>query len=465
MIDTFRARLTVWYVSVLGAALVLFAVLLYVALARALYRHHDAELDAAARQIQTLLAGQPLHESTLAQTLTGAPAGSALVMIRDGNGQLKYRSVLLQVGEPNVGLHEALVHAASHGQSVPQYFITELERSGTVRFICVPLATVPGGYVQIGRVLGDVEPTLRTFRTAALVVLPLVLIMTSFGGWMLAGRALAPVRDIDATLQAIHASDLTRRVRVTPTDRELQRLVTTVNQTLDRLEQAFASIRQFAADASHQLQTPLTVIKSSIELAGRRAEPAVRELAEQLSSEIDDMSATLADLQSLALADADLASTRSGPVDLSALTREAFEIISALAEPAEITVDAQIANDVTVWGDAVRLKQAVLNLGDNAVKYSASGSRVRVSLIRSSKDAVVEVADTGSGIDPKHLPSIFDRFYRADRSHSRRPGTGLGLAIAKRIVEVHGGSVHVTSVPGAGSSFFVTLPLHEQPSK
>lgn len=220
------------------------------------------------------------------------------------------------------------------------------------------------------------------------------------------------------------------------------------------------SIRQFAADASHQRQTPLTAIKSSVELAGRRSESAVRELAEQLSGEIDDMSATLADLQALALADADLATTRSGPVDFSALAREALEIISALAEPAEITVDAQIAEDISVWGDVVRLKHVVLTLGDNAVKYSASGGRVQITLTRSNEEAILEVADTGPGIDPKHLPRIFDRFYRVDRHGLRRPGTGLGLAIVKRIVEVHGGSVHVTSVPAAGSLFNVTLPLH-----
>ncbi len=459
-IDTFRTRLTLWYVAILGATLVLFAVLLYAALARSLYRHHDAELAASASQIQALLNARPLEESTLGQLLTGSPAGDALVMVRDQSGALRYRSGLLQVSEPNIGLHEALVHAAAHGQATPQFFTTSLERSGIVRFICVPVATSPTGYVQIGHPLGDVTPTLRTFRNTSLIVLPLVVLLTSYGGWMLAGRALSPVKEIDGTLQAIQASDLSRRVRVSPTDRELQQLVTTVNQTLERLEQAFVSVRQFAADASHQLQTPLAVMKASLELAGRGPELATQEFMAKLSQDVNDMSATLTDLQALALADADLATTRSGPVDLSAICHEALEILTALAEPADIAIDAMIAKGVTVWGDALRLKQVVLNLGDNAIKYSPRLGRVRLSLARTPTHAVLEIADDGEGIDAQHLPYIFDRFYRIDRGAPGKPGTGLGLAIVKRIVEVHRGSVRVTSAAREGSSFSVTLPLH-----
>ncbi len=458
-IDTFRTRLTLWYIAILGGTLVLFAVLLYAALARSLYRHHDDELALSAGQIQALLEGKPLQESALGQLLTGSPAGSALVMVRDQTGDLRYRSALLQISEPNIGLHEALVHAAAHGQATPQFFTTSLERSGAVRFICVPVSTSPVGYVQIGHPLGDVAPTLRTFRNTSLIVLPLVVLLTSYGGWLLAGRALAPVKEIDGTLQAIHASDLSRRVRVSPTDRELQQLVTTVNQTLERLDQAFASIRQFAADASHQLQTPLAVMKSSLELAARGPEPVTQDFVARLSQEVNDMSATLTDLQALALADADLATTRSGPVDLSAICREALEILTALAEPADVTIDAAIAEGVVVWGDALRLKQVVLNLSDNAIKYSPRGAHVRLSLAVTPADAVLEIADTGEGIEAQHLPHIFDRFYRIDRGAPGKPGTGLGLAIVKRIVEVHRGSVRVTSVPREGSSFFVTLPL------
>lgn len=458
-INTLRARLTLWYVAVLTCTLILFTALLYAALSRALYRHHDGELASAAGQLQATLTGIPLDESAIDSTLAASRDSDSFVMVRDQQGELRYRSVVLQVDEPNIGRHEALVHAAAHGQSTPQFFTTSLERTGTVRFICVPLPTTPAGYLQIGRPLGDVAPTLDTFRDASLVVLPLVIVLTSYGGWLLAGRALAPMKEIDRTLQAIHASDLSRRVKVKAADAELQHLATTVNQTLDRLEAAFVSIREFSADASHQLQTPLAVMKSSLEFATKGGGVSHEELVDQLSAKVNEMSAILADLQALALADADLASTRSGPVNLSETCAEALEIVTALAESSEIVVEADIEPAIQVWGDPVRLRQVVLNLGDNAVKYTGAGGRVRLSLTHNHSNAILQVSDTGKGIDPQHLPHIFERFYRADRRPADRAGTGLGLAIVKRIVEVHRGSIDVSSRPGQGSTFTVTLPV------
>lgn len=461
-LETFRARLTLRYIAILGAALVLFSALLYVSLSRALYGHHDAELANAATQLQRMLEGRSLDDNTLSELLTTSQAANALVMIRDGNGTLRYRSALLQVSEPNIGLHEALVHAAAHGQSDPQFFTTSLERSGIVRFICVPVATQPSGYIQIGRPLGDVAPTLRTFRNASLVLLPAVILLASYGGWVLAGRALAPVKDIGATLQAIQASDLSRRVTVTPPDRELQQLVTTVNQTLERLERSFETIRQFAADASHQLQTPLAVMQSSLELTGRGSTPSPEGLAGQLPGLVREMSKTLSDLQALALADADLASTRSGPIDFTETCRDSLDIVCALAETAGITVSAEFAPHLHVWGDAGRLKQVVLNLADNAVKYSRAGGAISLSLRHDGDTARLEVSDHGAGIEAEDVPRVFDRFFRASRtSDAGTRGTGLGLAIVRRIVEVHRGHVSVSSVPGSGSSFVVVLPLFE----
>jgi len=173
------------------------------------------------------------------------------------------------------------------------------------------------------------------------------------------------------------------------------------------------------------------------------------------------MSTVLADLQALALADADLASTRRGAVDLSEICAEALEIVTALAESSEITVEADIAPAIRVLGDPVRLRQVVLNLGDNAVKYTRAGGRLRLSLTLEDSNAVLRVSDTGIGIEPKHLPHIFERFYRADRrAADHAAGTGLGLAIAKRIVEVHRGAIDVTSRPGQGSTFTITFPQY-----
>lgn len=459
---TFRARLTLRYIAILGGVLMLFTALLYAFLSRALYSHHDAELAAAANQLQRALSERSLDDSSLAAALLTSDLDNGLVMVRDGSGALRYRSPLLQVSEPNIGLHEALVHAASHGQSEPQFFTTTLERSGIVRFICVPLSTSPAGYLQIGRPLGDVAPTLRTYRDASFLLLPIVILLASYGGWALAGRALAPVKEIDKTLQAIQASDLSRRVTVTPSDRELQQLVTTVNQTLERLERSFETIRQFSGDASHQLQTPLAVMKASLELAARQPDSAVRGLSEQLSGVVNEMSTTVADLQAFALADADLATSRSGPVLLSEICHDALEIVNALAESVAMEVRADIEAGVSVWGDAGRLKQIVLNLADNGLKYARAGGELRITLSRDQSSARLEVSDNGAGIDPDDLPHVFERFFRArGDSKASQTGAGIGLAIVKRIVDVHHGSITAVSMLGRGAQFVVQLPLLE----
>ena len=464
LINTLRARLAAWYLAVIGVALVLFTVLLYVILTRSLQDHHDEDLRREATNLAAALVSKPITAAGVTAALEGSSAASQLVMLRDSRGELLYRSPVLQSSEPNIGRHEALVHAAAHGSQSAEFFTADLERSGPVRFICVPLPRQPGVYLQLGNPLGDTQALLRDVLTACLISIPVVLVVTSLGGWVMARRALRPLRTIDAKLQDIQATDLSRRIDVYPADGELASLVTTVNGLLDRLDRSFVSLRQFAADVSHELQTPLTVMKSAIEHARSRA-PVEREsrVIEDLAEEITNMSAVITSLRTLALADASLPKERTEPVNLSAITAEVAELISALGETHGVSVTASIEPDVTVRGDSVRLKQVLLNLGDNAVKYTPTGGHVAVDLTSGVNEAVIRVTDTGSGIPAAHLPHIFDRFYRIESSRGGAEGTGLGLAIVKRIVEVHGGTIEVDSVEGRGSRFTVRLPRVSPP--
>jgi signal transduction histidine kinase len=439
----------------------LFTALLYLALSRTLYRHHDDELLEQAMSLSEVLANGPLSDARISDVLSGSRAASRFVMLRDDRGELFYRSPILELAEPNIGRHEALVHAAAHGAREPQFFTAVLERSGSVRFVCIPLNAAATAYLQLGNPLGDVPSTLHSILLACLGIVPLVLVLTSFGGWMIARRALAPMRSIDSTLQTIQATDLSQRINVDPADEELARLVATLNQLLDRLDRAFASVRQFTADASHQLQTPLAVMQGSVDVAlQNETRPDAIQVLGELGEEIRDMSAVVAGLRDLALADASLQGKRQEPFNLSETVREACEIIGALGEPKHISVTSVIAADVMIQGDRIRLKQVVLNLGDNAVKYTTAGGLVSIALSVDDRHAILRVTDSGIGIDPKHLAYIFDRFYRIDASRPGTEGTGLGLAIVKGIVEVHRGTVDVKSQLGRGSTFTVTLPLH-----
>ena len=453
-----------WHLAILAVSLVLFSVLLHQFLSQSLYRHHDAELAAEADRLSRMLRGADFSQGAALSVLDVAQIDEQLVIVRTPQGEMLYRSPLLQVAEPNVGRHEALVHAATAGSTAALFFTVQLEHSGPVRFVCVPIDSPARAFLQIGRPLGDVPDTLRAVVTACTLLVPIILIVMSFSGWIVASRALAPVKAIDETLQSIQATDLSRRIGVS-VDAELEPLVATLNRLLDRLEKAFSSLKQFTADVSHQLQTPLTVMKGTAEvsLASVRSAPEYQRTLAELGEEVDEMARILVDLRALTLADAVVKGDR---VDLSEVAAEATEIIEALAESKGIPIDTSIEPDVVVWGSRIGLKQVFLNLGDNAVKYTAAGGTVSIRVASLEREARITVADTGAGIPTEDLPRVFDRFFRGSGTPQSAPGTGLGLAIVKRIVEAHGGTIEVDSRAGHGSTFRVVLPLApgQQPS-
>ena len=453
-----RARLTAWYVAAIALTLTAFAVLMYVWLAGTLSRHHDRELLATADRIARLLRSVPLDEAHIASAIGASEGSPRLLMVRDDAGELLYRSPVLALAEPTIGHHQALVHAVMMGLTTPEFFTVTLERSGPVRFICTPIDRKPAAYVQVGNSLGEVPATLHSIAVASLTLIPVVVILTSFGGWLIARRALAPIDAMDATLRSIEATDLARRVDLRPADRELSGLVRTINGLLTRLERAFKDLRDFTADASHQLQTPLTVMKGTIEMA-RRSHPQISAaILDDLDEEVTDMSTVVSELQSLSLADADAQGALAADVDLSAVCEDALEILEALGEIKDVTIQGGVVPGIHVAGSLQKLKQMILNLGDNAIKYTPAGGRVTIELRHDSAGALLDVSDTGIGIPAPELPYVFDRFYRGASSGTNAIGTGLGLAIAKRIVEVHGGTIAAQSMPGQGTRFRVTLP-------
>lgn len=277
-------------------------------------------------------------------------------------------------------------------------------------------------------------------------------------GWKVVKRALAPVRTVTATLEDIQATDLSRRVDVNPSDRDLGALVASLNHLLARLQRAFDSLRQFAGDVSHEIQTPLTVIKGAVDAGlrdpGRTGDPA---WLSSLADEVENIRAIVVDLQSLALADAPI--TDTALVSLTEIVGEASDIVVALGELRNVSVYRSVEEGITLRGDQTRLKQVVLNLGDNAVKYTRAGGHVTIRLEAADGNATLRITDTGIGISEQHLPRLFDRLFRTESAGQRAEGTGLGLAIVKRIVEAHRGMVEVQSRPGAGSTFTVRLPL------
>lgn len=456
---TLRARLAVWYIAIVTGALILFAVLLYAWLARTLYGHHDHELlDDAARLAQSL-EGAPAPLVVLA-SLDASQRVGPLLMVRDSSGATVFRSARLASSEPDIGEHTALQHAAMRGSTAAEFFTVRLERGAPVRFICLPLSRPAGTYLQLGRRLGDVDLLLRVVLLASLSLIPVVVILTSYGGLFVAKRALAPIGGIAATLESIQATDLSRRVSAGAADAEIHRLSASVNQLLDRLQRAFASMREFSADVSHQLQTPLTVLKSGVDvtLSSRRSPEEYEQTLRDLTDEIDALAATIKDVREYSLADVESSGHARERVDLTAVFNEAVDLIGVLAEDHSITCTVAAAPGTEVWGNRIRLRQLLLNLGENAIKFTPPEGHARFELARATGHAVITIANSGPGIAADALPRVFERRYRGDPARAGG-GSGLGLALARRTVEAHGGEIAIESPAGGGTTVTARLPL------
>ena len=331
--------------------------------------------------------------------------------------------------------------------------------SGTVRYLAVPIrdgrGQIGGTFVvtaALGRERDEVEDAVRL---AALVLLSVLLIASALA-WVVAGRVLAPLRVLSDTARSICESDLTRRIPTSGTD-ELAELGRTFNAMLDRLEAAFDSQRAFVSDASHELRTPITIVRGHLELLGNDPEERQETIA-LVTDELDRMSRFVDDLLLLARAERD-DFLRVGEVELGALTDELAEKASALGKRSWQVADR---GEAVLVADRQRVTQAMMGLAQNAVQHTHEGAVIELGSSRNGHEARMWVRDTGPGIAPRDQERVFERFARASAQARRSEGAGLGLAIVRAIAEAHGGRVELESRLGHGSTFTLVLPLEGQ---
>jgi two-component system OmpR family sensor kinase len=474
---TIRSRLTIWYTVALGVTVVAFGTLLYLERRQSSLRELDQRLG-----LEADLANRWLSESynVLGRIVTTAGTSPALdpgisayleavrdyLVVTDTSGQVLALSESAR--NLNADVLQRLtaelrtVRLAKHSGTLDLG-----DPVGPMRFLAM---RVEAAGPEIGGLLVATSTREVAFGPAQLLrsmllIAPVILIGAALVGYWLAGTTLRPVQGIMDEVEAISdGRSLHRRVAVPRSGDEMARLALTVNGMLARLEKSFASLHRFTADASHELKTPLMVLRAGVERAlvhpGTPGE--ILQSLDETLAQINQMTEMVESLLTLARADEGRAPLAVEESDLRDLLSDVTETAGMLGESAGITVSSRMPDQpVRLAVDRHRIQEMLLNLITNAIKYTPSGGTVALSL--ADQDGVVSftVLDSGIGIAPGDLPHIFDRFWRADPARSRtgqHPGTGLGLAITKWIAEAHGGSITVQSRPGRGTLFTVSLP-------
>ena len=474
-----RFKLTLWYVLILGILLISFSGFLYITLSKSLYRDVDNRLRSLAHLIATE-SGSPSStfgfgklDQAVRATLNLRPVGK-FIQVLDESGNIGEKSENLKNVQLPISL-QALKNASKG-------FLTfeTVSTFGNTPLRMMTLPVIENGHmariIQVASSLEDVEDALRTLFIILVIAVPSALLVASLGGQFLANQALKPVDHITQTARMITSQNLNQRIKSLKVKDEISRLIETFNEMISRLDQSFHQIKQFSSDASHELKTPLTILKGEVEVALRK-ERTSQDYEQILRSNLEEINRMSKIVDNLLL----LARTETGEirlfkeeVNLSQIVSEVVTQLTKLAHAKDLQIVATNHHeDIPLYGDALRIREMLLNLIENSIKYTEPGGSISVSLEKNaphslpgeeegSYDGVkIVVSDTGIGIAKEDQERIFGRFFRVDKARSgEQGGSGLGLSICKWIVEAHQGEISVESELGKGSRFIVRLPIH-----
>ena len=455
-----RVRLTAWYLLMLALGLALFGVGSWFAMRASAFHTIDDELEDRIRGVEKFMQIQiaslspvEIRDEFREHSVLGP--GGDLFQVCNEAGQWLYRSAVLENSQIPIRRPDQL------GQ---ESIFDDLVVQGTpVRFATRRVVVNNQPYaIQVAAPLHEFYEALHRFRVILWLALPPLLVAAGVGGYWLSRRALRPVDQITAAAESISIRNLSDRLAVPTTADELQRLSETLNRMLARLNSSVQRMAQFTADASHELRAPVSLIRTTAELAanGGRTNEEYREDMAQILTEAERTSRLIDSLLLLARADAGEEGLQREPIDLTTSVREAVDQGHSLAAERGVELTSSITPDpVVVLGDGEALRRLVFILVDNAIKYNTEGGSVQVALDNVGGNAVCSVSDSGIGIAVEDQKHIFDRFWRADKVRSRGAGgAGLGLSIARWIVERHEGTIEVASELSKGTTFTLKLP-------
>ncbi len=444
---TFRARVALWSVAVGTVALTLFGAGAAWNLRRELVENVDQEIKDKAEAFTAELDEQQTAGRRGGNAEVFSPEDLPrfpYVEVRDGR-HLLYRSPVLG----NEEVFPRVLGARPNAFKLQGHTVRfRVFRHGNLTF-------------ALGKDLQAVDQALRGLLRAYLITLPLVALAVGAGGWLIADRAVAPIRAIIAQTGKISASDLDQRMPPPPTRDEIGHLTKVLNEMFDRLQRSFEQVTRFTSDASHELKMPLALIRAEVEMALDAPDltPSQHELLSHLIDQCTQLSQIVDGLLFLSRADDRRLAIEQTPLDLVALVRELIEDAEILAAPSAITLECKMPAELVVFGDIRLLRRAVMNLIDNAIKYNTSAGTVILSAITNGANAILNVRNTGTGLSPAAQARVFHRFYRSDLSHNKQiAGHGLGLSIAREIARAHGGDLTLVRSDSHWTEFSLVLP-------
>lgn len=453
----------------LALVLIAFSVVVYTLLSRSLYDRVDEGL----RSVIGVAKVSITHDTEEGQTSEGAARSTIAELynpqqtlaVFDGSGRL------LAKNDPDDEFQPALPPPGSIPDEQADLY-TEFEVDGddrhrvAVQRLLIPPADTPY-IIFISQPLEPVEEELASLRGILYYVGPVALAMAGLGGWFLARKSLAPVVEMSERARWMGAANLDQRLPVANARDELGQLAVTFNELLGRLKAAFSRQREFMADASHELRTPLSVIQTTAGVTldrPRRDEAEYREAIKVIDEQSQRLTRIVEDMFMLARADSGNYPLHKSKFYLDELVEETARAAGVLASGKGVAIDVVNSSESPAYGDEDLLRRMILNLLDNAIKYTPASGAVRLRLTRRQQDYLIEVSDTGKGIPEEAQSQIFSRFYRVDKARSRSEsadgsGAGLGLAIALWIAEAHGGSLRLARSDGGGSTFVAAIPI------
>lgn len=458
MLNSVRIRLTLWYAGVLALSLIAFVLLVYYAAANVFYERQDESLRSTAETVASAYIQELEEEDSVAKA-------NEVVL-----AELVFPNRYVEVTDPAGHVVAWSGNLTGHVLAIPPQTVNDARTrsiSFTVvnqlRVAVVPLSAKKDlGYAAVAEPLGVIDEGLRRLRRDFFAGVPLILLLASVGGYVLARKSLSPISLMDQQTRRIKADSLSSRLDVKNKRDELGGLATTINDLLVRLENSFKQQQRFVADASHELRTPLAVLRGETEvaLAQPRRIDEYKASLNLIKDEAEQLSRIVEDLFILARQPFDAPAIMRERVSLDKVVGECARAAQVLAARKDLKLTVNASKPLSLIGDDELLQRMILNLLDNAVKYTPAGGEVSLDLAAHNGDARITVRDTGIGIPEKDQPHIFDRFYRVDKARSRAMGgAGLGLSIAHWIAEAHGGTISVESQTGRGSAFTVELPI------